>query len=209
MSRLRELWPRRLIEPHGGMDWSPAAFSEDALQYLLAEARQRVKEQLLFMDSQDVRTRTAFSISVLLVAAVGIIGDVSINASPLALLTVVAFGSSVVTWVCSWVAYRAVDVGSGVNVATLARAFGGASRREMEDATAGVAGGRLRAQPSSDRTEGTLVAGRALCAGSAIVTTGGHRDRQRAGIRLEATPLDRARERTPLSITAADLIATY
>lgn len=135
MSRLRELWPRRLIEPHGGMDWSPAAFSEDALQYLLAEARQRVKEQLLFMDSQDVRTRTAFSISVLLVAAVGIIGDVSINASPLALLTVVAFGSSVVTWVCSWVAYRAVDVGSGVNVATLARAFGGASRREMEDAT--------------------------------------------------------------------------
>ena len=85
----------------------------------------------MFMDSQDVRTRTAFSISVLLVAAVGIIGDVSIDARPLALLTVVAFGSSVVTWVCSWVAYRSVDVGSGVNVATLARAFGGASRREM------------------------------------------------------------------------------
>ena len=135
MSRLRGFWPRPLIEPRGGMDWSPADFSEDALQYLLAEARQRVQEQLMFMDSQDVRTRTAFSISVLLVAAVGIIGDVSIDTRPLALLTVVAFSSSVVTWVCSWVAYRSVDVGSGVNVATLARAFGGASRREMEDAT--------------------------------------------------------------------------
>ena len=87
------------------------------------------------MDSQDVRARTGFSISVLLVAAVGIIGDVSIDASPLALLTVVAFSSSVVTWVLSWLAYRAVDVGSGVNVSTLARDFGGASRREMEDAT--------------------------------------------------------------------------
>ena len=135
MSRLRGFWPRPLIEPRGGMDWSPADFSEDALQYLLGEARQRVQEQLMFMDSQDVRTRTAFSISVLLVAAVGIIGDVSIDTRPLALLTVVAFSSSVVTWVCSWVAYRSVDVGSGVNVATLARAFGGASRREMEDAT--------------------------------------------------------------------------
>ena len=116
MSRLRGFWPRPLIEPRGGMDWSPADFSEDALQYLLAEARQRVQEQLMFMDSQDVRTRTAFSISVLLVAAVGIIGDVSIDTRPLALLTVVAFSSSVVTWVCSWVAYRSVDVGSGVNV---------------------------------------------------------------------------------------------
>ena len=135
MSRLRGFWPRPLIEPRGGTGWSPADFPEDALQYLLAEARQRVQEQLTFMDSQDVRTRTAFSISVLLVAAVGIIGDVSIDTRPLALLTVVAFSSSVVTWVCSWVAYRSVDVGSGVNVATLARAFGGASRREMEDAT--------------------------------------------------------------------------
>ena len=97
MSRLRGFWPRPLIEPRGGMDWSPADFSEDALQYLLGEARQRVQEQLMFMDSQDVRTRTAFSISVLLVAAVGIIGDVSIDTRPLALLTVVAFSSSVVT----------------------------------------------------------------------------------------------------------------
>ena len=85
------------IELRAGTGWSPGDFSEDALQYLLAEARQRVQEQLTFMDSQDVRTRTAFSISVLLVAAVGIIGDVSIDTRPLALLTVVAFCSSVVT----------------------------------------------------------------------------------------------------------------
>ena len=135
MSRLRGFWPRPLIEPRGGMDWSPADFSEDALQYLLAEARQRVQEQLMFMDSQDVRTRTAFSISVLLVAAVGIIGDVSIDTRPLALLTVVAFSSSVVTWVLSWLAYRAVDVGTGINVARLVQEYSGRSRRDMEDAT--------------------------------------------------------------------------
>ena len=132
---LGRFWPHTALERVTETSWSPADFSEDARTYLLAEARRRVQEQLTFIDSQDVRTRTAFTISVLLVAAVGIIGDVSIDTRPLALLTVIAFVASVVTWGLSWLAYRAVDAGSGVNVSTLARDYGGASGREMEDAT--------------------------------------------------------------------------
>ena len=118
--------------------WSPADLSDEARSYLLAEARLRVQEQLSFMDSQDVRTRTAFIISVLLVSAVGIIGDVRIDAHPLAILTMIAFVTSVITWIFSWLAFRAVIVETGINVAALAQDYADASRRDLEDAVLGA-----------------------------------------------------------------------
>ncbi|MYA02849.1 MAG: hypothetical protein F4038_12795 [Chloroflexi bacterium] len=114
--------------------WSEAHFDEEARSYLLTEARQRVQEQIKFMDSQDVRIATVFTVSVLIVSATGIIGEVAFAVETVAIFTLIAFAASVIEWGLCWWAYRSNTIDTGVNVVRMAFDYAGSSRQQLQDA---------------------------------------------------------------------------
>ena len=86
------------------------------------------------MDSQDVRIATVFTVSVLIVSATGVIGNVAFAAEAVAVLTLITFAASVVQWGLCWWAYRSSTIDTGVNVKRMALDYSGSSRQQLQDA---------------------------------------------------------------------------
>ena len=110
-----------------------ARFSPEARDYLLTEVRQRIQEQLARISMQDIKTATIFTVSVLLISASGLIGDIRLFASVSGSLVGLALAASLLTWVFAWLAYRAREIATGVDVPTLARHYAGSSANDIKD----------------------------------------------------------------------------
>lgn len=123
--------PRGLTE-----DW-PDAFGDEERDYLHDESRRRLRETIEFGDQQEAKALALVRISLILIAASGIFGDLRVEAAPpaewdwltvaslLAILSSVAVGAIAV-----WLLHpRAWDLGSDVR--WLAQ-WSGASTREMK-----------------------------------------------------------------------------
>lgn len=119
----------------GDLGWSERHFSTEARSYLLDEARNAVQEQLRFLASQDVRVVATFTISLLLVSATGIVGDIRLSADIVSLLTLIALALSVVVWICCWAAYFTRTVAFSVDVTILTRSYRGAEADELRAAS--------------------------------------------------------------------------
>lgn len=115
--------------------WPARDFSPESRDYLLTEARKRVQEQLAYVSTQDVKTATVFALSVVLLSASGLVGDLRISFAIAGVLAALEFAFTLLAWTFAWLAYREGKVGSGVNVAIFRRHYRGASTRELKDAS--------------------------------------------------------------------------
>ncbi len=126
--------------PTGLPDGWPDAFGEDARDFLYEESRQRLLETIEFGNQQEAKALALLHVSLIIIAASGIFGDLQVVApSPLewgliTLVSVLAILSSVVVsglalWILHPHAWR-----TGADVEWLAQ-WSGASTRELKDAT--------------------------------------------------------------------------
>ena len=123
-------------------DGWPDAFDDEARDYLYEESRQRLVESIEFGNQQEAKALALFRISLIIIAASGIFGDLLVDlvsasplgwslltqASVLALLSSVAVGG-LAFWILHPQAWHA-----GADVEWLAR-WSGASARDLRDAT--------------------------------------------------------------------------
>ena len=86
------------------------------------------------MDSQDVRIATVFTVSVLIVSATESSVKWHSRLRRVAVLTLMAFGASVIEWALCWWAYRSSTIDTGVNVERMAIDYSGHSRQQLQDA---------------------------------------------------------------------------
>ena len=122
-------------EPEAQDGWPAQEFEKDARDYLLGEARQRVQEQLAFIRAQDVKIAALFTTSAGLFALSGVLGSLSVEASPETVLTFLEFFASLVAWCLLGLAYWTREIGSGLDLTVIRRHYGGTSRQELEDVT--------------------------------------------------------------------------
>ena len=115
--------------------WPARDFSSESRDYLLTEARKRVQEQLAYISTQDVKTATVFALSVVLLSASGLVGDLRISFTIAGILAALEFAFTLLTWIFAWLAYREGKVGSGVNIAIFRLHYRGASVRDLKDAS--------------------------------------------------------------------------
>ena len=113
--------------------WPARDFDEDARGYLLIEARQRVQEQLSTLRSQDVKIAALFTASVALFALSGFLGSLRIEATPEAVLTVMAFVASLGAWLCLGIAYWTRETGDGLSLTMIREYYSGSSRQELQE----------------------------------------------------------------------------
>ncbi len=109
--------------------------SVDARDFLLDEAHHAIDAQMRFLSSQDVRVVATFTISLLLVSATGIVGDIRLSGGLVSVLTLSALAVSVVVWLCCWASYYTRKVAFSVEIDILARSYRDASTDEMQDAS--------------------------------------------------------------------------
>ena len=119
-------------------DWT-AAFDDDARDFLFQESRQRLRETIEFGDQQEAKALALVRISLVIIAASGIFGDLQVQIeSPL--------DWNLITWASVLAIFFSLAVGgltfwilhpqsweTGTNVGWLAR-WSGANSREMTDA---------------------------------------------------------------------------
>ena len=121
-------------------DGWPDAFDDEARDYLYEESRQRLVESIEFGNQQEAKALALFRISLIIIAASGIFGDLRIEiasplewgfvtgASVLALLSSAAVGG-LAFWILRPRAWH-----TGADVEWLAR-WSGASARDLKDET--------------------------------------------------------------------------
>ena len=119
-------------------DWAEA-FDDEARDFLYEESRQRLQETIAFGDQQEAKALALVRISLVIIAASGIFGDLQVEiASPVEweLITwasVFAIASSMaVGGLAFWLLHPQVWE-TGTNVGWLAR-WSGASREDMRSA---------------------------------------------------------------------------
>ena len=120
--------------PDTEQGWPARDFSAEARDYLLAEVRKRVQEQLAHISTQDVKTAAIFTLSIVLLSASGLIGDFELDFTATGVLTALEFACALVTWSFAWLAYRTRRVATGVNVSIFRDRYAGAAERELRDA---------------------------------------------------------------------------
>lgn len=119
-------------------DWTEA-FDDEARDFLYEESRQRLQETIAFGDQQEAKALALVRISLVIIAASGIFGDLQVEwASPVAweLITwasVFAIASSVAVGGLAFWLLHPQGWETGTNVEWLAR-WSGASKSEMRDA---------------------------------------------------------------------------
>ena len=121
-------------------DGWPDAFDDEARDYLYEESRQRLVESIEFGNQQEAKALALFRISLIIIAASGIFGDLRIEiasplewgfvtgASVLALLSSAAVGG-LAFWILRPRAWH-----TGADVEWLAR-WSGTSARDLKDET--------------------------------------------------------------------------
>ena len=121
-------------------EW-PDAFDEEARDFLYEESRQRLRETIEFGDQQEGKALALVRISLIIIAASGIFGDLQVDLvspSPLAwsLITqasVLAILSSAAVGALAFWLLHPQNWETGTNVEWLAR-WSGASTRQLKDA---------------------------------------------------------------------------
>lgn len=94
-----------------------------------------MQEQLAYLSTQDVKTATVFALSVVLLSASGLVGDLRISFTIAGILAALEFAFTLLAWIFAWLAYREGKVGSGVNIAIFRLYYRGASVRDLKDAS--------------------------------------------------------------------------
>ncbi len=114
--------------------WPARDFDPEARSFLLQEARQRVQEQLAQVRNYDVKIAALFTASAGLFALSGFLGSLKLEASPAALLTMMAVSASLVAWILMGFAYWLRETGTGLEMQVIRESYAGISRQELEDA---------------------------------------------------------------------------
>ena len=114
--------------------WPARDFDAEARAYLLHEARQRVQEQLAQVRNYDVKIAALFTASAGLFALSGFLGNLRLDASAAALLTMMAVFASLIAWILLGFAYWLRETGTGLEMQAIRENYAGASRQELEDA---------------------------------------------------------------------------
>ena len=114
--------------------WPARDFDAEARAFLLQEARQRVQEQLAQVRNYDVKIAALFTASAGLFALSGFLGSLKLDASPAALLTMMAVSVSLVAWILLGFAYWLRETGTGLEMQAIRENYAGTSRQELEDA---------------------------------------------------------------------------
>ena len=124
--------PRPLPE-----DW-PDAFGEEERDYLYEESRRRLRETIEFGDQQEAKALVLVRISMILIAASGIFGDLRLEAAPptewdwLTLASLLAVLSSVAVGVIVVWLLHPQGWDTGMDVGWYAQ-WSGANTRAMKD----------------------------------------------------------------------------
>jgi hypothetical protein len=119
-------------------DWT-TTFDDDAREFLFQESRQRLSETIAFGDQQEAKALALIRISLVIISASGIFGDLQVQIeSPLdwnliSWASVLAIGSSLLVGGLTFWILHPQSWETGANVGWLAR-WAGANRREMTDA---------------------------------------------------------------------------
>ena len=125
--------------PTGLPDRWPDAFGEDARDFLYEESRQRLLETIDVANRQEARALDLARISLAIIAASGIFGELAVEvASPfewsvIAWASALAIASSAVVGLLAFWILHPRSWATGTNVTWLAR-WSGASTRELKDA---------------------------------------------------------------------------
>ena len=121
-------------------DGWPDAFDNEARDYLYEESRQRLVESIEFGNQQEAKALALFHISLIIIAASGIFGDLQLEAwspSNWGLITCASL-AAILSWavvgvLAFWILHPQAWH-TGADVEWLAR-WSGASTRELKDAT--------------------------------------------------------------------------
>jgi len=123
-----------MVDDHSSeAGWPARAFEEGVRDYLLVEAQVRVREQLAHISAQDVKTAALFTASAALLTVSGLLGETRLAFTSPAVLTILAFCASLITWFLLGLAYWTREVGAGVNLEIIRDHDAGASERELRD----------------------------------------------------------------------------
>ncbi len=99
--------------------WPTRDFDEDARSYLLQEARLRVQEQLAHVRTYDVKIAALFTASAGLFALTGVLGNLRIEATPEAVLSLMTASASLIAWILLGIAYWLRNSGVGLDMQTI------------------------------------------------------------------------------------------
>lgn len=119
-------------------DWAEA-FDDDAREFLYAESRERLQETIAFGDQQEAKALALVRISLVIIAASGIFGDLQVEVAsplvwePITWASMFAIASSVAVGGLAFWLLHPQSWETGTNVGWLAR-WSGASRTDMRDA---------------------------------------------------------------------------
>ena len=112
----------------------PSGFGEDEREYLYEESRQRIRETIEFGNQQEAKALALVRISLVIIAASGIFGDLRIvDWGPLSIVSALAIlASMAVGGIAFWLLHpRTWSTGTDVQWLAL---WEGASKQEMKDA---------------------------------------------------------------------------
>ncbi len=111
----------------------PSGFGEDEREYLYEESRQRIRETIEFGNQQEAKALALVRISLVIIAASGIFGDLRIvDWGPLSIVSALAIlASMAVGGIAFWLLHPQ-GWWTGSDVHWLAR-WEGATRQEMKD----------------------------------------------------------------------------
>ena len=116
----------------------PADFGEEEREYLYEESRQRLQEVIEFANQQEAKALALVRISLVIIAASGIFGDLRIESAsplewgPVSIVSALALLASVVVGGIAFWLLHPQAWWTGADVHWLAR-WAGASKRELKD----------------------------------------------------------------------------
>lgn len=112
----------------------PSGFGEDEREYLYEESRQRIRETIEFGNQQEAKALALVRISLVIIAASGIFGDLRIvDWGPLSIVSALAILASVAVGGIAFWLLHPQTWSTGTDVQWLAL-WEGASKQEMKDA---------------------------------------------------------------------------
>lgn len=120
-------------QPPAAIGWPARDFDEAARSYLLQEARLRVQEQLAQIRTYDVKIAALFTASAGLFALSGFLGSLTIEATPEAVLTLLAISVSLVAWILLGIAYWLRTTGVGLDMQAIRDSYANTGQQELRD----------------------------------------------------------------------------
>ena len=100
----------------------------------MQEARLRVQEQLAQVRTYDVKIAALFTASAGLFALTGVLGNLRIEATPEAVLSLMTASGSLIAWILLGIAYWLRNSGVGLDMQTIRDKYAKVGLQELQDA---------------------------------------------------------------------------